>query len=114
MQLEQPINNLDGKPSHIEANVCKACGQVIDGRIMTLRSVIGTALITMTEKDRHLEPQKKFELGRLAVYVQMAGDEIDLKAEQIATIKERVGLVFPPLTVYQVWQMVDPPPTEEE
>lgn len=69
----------------------------------TLRMAIVNAVLSPVERESGIEKAKKYDLA-MRVYKE---DEVDLKAEEITLIKERVGEVFPPLIVGQVFNLLE-------
>ena len=77
-------------------------GNVVDA---TLKIAIVNALLSPVEKEIGTEKVKKL---KLAIRVYEATDEIDLTAEEIVLIKERVNSSYPlPLVVGRVFEMLE-------
>lgn len=74
---------------------------------MTLSDVSVAALETVLDEDRSASGAVKFERDELARKVYKA-TAVVLTAEQIATIKERIGKVCPTIIVGAAWRMLDP------
>lgn len=64
---------------------------------------VRSALLSNSEKDNTDQKIKKYKLAMDCV-----ADEVDLRAEDIALIKECVGKQFPPLVVGRVFDAIDP------
>lgn len=94
IDLTQPVLNELGEP-------------VPDGPFKTLRSMCATALFTPIKGDDALPVEKRAELGFLGLQIQSL-DEIELTAEQVTTLKARIGAVAPNLVVYRAFHMLDP------
>ena len=70
--------------------------QIYDGEEpVTFRKVFATALNTISEQDRP-PAEEMAEIYKLSVQLYQ-GDEIDLKLEDAALIKKKVGLAYNPL-----------------
>jgi hypothetical protein len=69
----------------------------------TLAWVASEALLRATDEK---DGQKKYKLYALALKVG-AGGEVDLKAEDIALIKARIGEQFAPLVVGRAFDLLD-------
>lgn len=78
-----------------------------EGPFMTLRTICTAALFAQIRGDENLSPEKKGEMGFLGLQIQHS-DTLDLRAEQIATLKERVGKIAPNLVVYRAFSLLDP------
>ncbi len=76
--------------------------------VATLKSVCIEALLAASQQDT---PLQKFENFRMATRFQDS-DEIELSAEEVTKLKQRIGQVFPPLYVGNAWMLLDPPAKE--
>ncbi len=74
---------------------------------LTLAGVAIGALCNLTEKDRAMTGEKKFELYVLAVIIKQGG-EIDLKAKDIMLLKDRIGQINTPLIVGRAYELLEP------
>lgn len=90
INFKAPITDLDGKQ--------------VDGA--TLGSVCTAALLAPNQQDSAETKGKLFDLA-LAIHGKEAAD---LKVEDVAMLKERVGKCYPPLVVGRTWQLLDPQP----
>lgn len=72
----------------------------------TLRRGIINALEVALETDRNEQPIKRYERGKLADKV-YDNDEVELSAEEITLIKERVGKVFNAYIVKVIWDLLE-------
>lgn len=87
-----------------------------DAPDLTLRAVIGQSCANSLPNDEQMTGAKKAEIGALAVAMYATDpvtndfvDSVDLKAEQVTLIKERVAKGWPPLIVARAWELLDPP-----
>ena len=81
---------------------------IIDGtkkQPISLRDACINALNTMTDKDRSMDGKEKFELFELSL--KLKKDEVELKAEEIAKIKKRVGMIYTPIVVGRVDELLE-------
>jgi hypothetical protein len=77
------------------------------GPPLTLSEVAVTALVTMTADDQRMPGIEKFKLDVLARKV-YNNKSAELSAEEIATIKDRIGKVCSPPIVGAAWRLLDP------
>ncbi len=77
---------------------------VIDGKAVdaTLKMAIVNAVLSPVEKESGVDKVKKYELAK-KVY---ASDEVDLDENEIKLIKGRVGEVYQPIVVGQVYELL--------
>ena len=75
-------------------------GNAIDA---TLKLAIVNAVLSPVQNENGVEKVKKFDLAQ-RIY---KNDEVNLTAEEISLIKERVGESFPPIVVGQVWKILE-------
>lgn len=97
IDMTTQILDLDGEP----------IPQSKDGPITTLRSVVEGALLAPMRGDENLAGAKKAELFLLVMRVHTE-DECEMKAEEIVTIKDRVGKLYGPLVVGRAYAILDP------
>lgn len=70
----------------------------------TLGLIAYAALITLSD---NVDRAERLKRGRLALRIEAADGTIELKAEEIALIKECIGKIFPPLVVVQTEDMLE-------
>jgi len=70
---------------------------------MTLGSALINALLVPVQNEKGEEKVKKYELG-VRIY---QNDEIDLTAEEAALVKKRIGDVYGPIVVGQVFRLIE-------
>ena len=68
----------------------------------TLRMAIVNALLSPVQKENGMEKAKKFDLA-LTIY---NNDEVELDEHAIVLIKERIGELYPPLIVGQIYNIL--------
>ena len=93
------IVNLDGEP--VEEN----------GVVLTLGSLsINALLATLADLRGQTEQLPGTEKVRQATLAQKIHTEgsVDLSAEDITMLKDRIGRAYSPLAVMQAWQLLDP------
>jgi len=82
--------------------------QITDGDIAaTLAMIAAGSLFAALPTDHSIEPARKAEMGALGIKL-FEGGEHDLKAEQIAMLKDRIGRAYAPLVVARAFQLLDP------
>ena len=74
---------------------------------LTLGAAAVTALETVVEADRGMKGARKYELDQLARKV-YKNAKATLSLEEVALIKERIGLVYSPVVVGAAWPLLDP------
>ena len=99
IDVTQVINELGGGPVLV--------GEEGKEEVLTLRLVCTRSLTAILRQDDSVKGEEKLRRGMLAerIYV---NDEVELKAEEVALVKELVGRLYGPLVVLRVWRMLDP------
>ena len=97
IKVNTPLKTLGGEV--MQDNDGK--GNVMDA---TLKTVIVNALLSPVERESGVEKMKKYEL---ATRIYKSEDEVELSAEEITLIKARVGELFAPLVVGQVYNALE-------
>lgn len=78
---------------------------LMDGNVeATVRDAIVNAVLAPTQGDNGVMKMKKDELARK---VYNAKEEVELTAEEVVIVKERVGEAFAPIIVGQVWRLLE-------
>lgn len=101
IDFTQVIKDLDGKPLPIN----------IEGRlpaVATLGQVAKDALVNVLQEDAQLSGAVKYDHWVLAGKIYPDKSDVVLTAEELATIKERIGKAFGPLVVGPCWKLLDP------
>lgn len=116
IDVTQPICDYDGKPLEDATHICQACGQNVEGVVLTLRLVCTSAAVFLATGPSGEPPLpgndsvKRFALG-MRIY---ENDKPDLTAEEISLLKERIAKQRPPLITARAWGLLDPPGQEPE
>ena len=95
LDVTRILKNLDDKPLKGD-----------DGKDLTLGKACVTALMAM-EPNKPVDGNEKFLRGELAMRIHRAKKYIDLKVEETAKIKKRIGVGFGPLLIVQVWEILE-------
>ena len=74
---------------------------------MTLGRVVAESLLVSGDADRNVSGEEKLRRFNLAQKV-AGGGEVSLPVEDLAYIKQRVGVVCTAWTVGQTWKLLDP------
>lgn len=98
IDMSQQLRGLDGKPVSI-----KDGGENVP---MKLSNVCVNALLTPLEEDKKQSGEDKFKNYQLSQKIYEKG-EVELEAQDIAKVKERVGKCFGPLVSGQAWDMLE-------
>lgn len=102
IDMSAVLTDLDGKPI-FEAD---AQGQPTT-KPLTLRIACRGALLSPLRGDDALTGEQKANFFALALLV--GQDAPELKIEQVATLKERIGKGYSPLIVGRCYELLDPP-----
>ena len=94
VKVDTPLKTLDGQV--MKDNVD---GQAVDA---TVKNAIVNAVLSPVEREKGVDKVKKYELAKRI----FESDEVDLNEDDIKTIKERVGEVFPPIIVGQIYELL--------
>ena|SRR5579863_1114841 len=95
------LHGIDGKPILDKDPLSGTPVQI------TLGDVAVNALYAQTPQDQNLSGVDKFKLAQLAVKIYKNKAAV-LTADQIATIKDRIGKVYGALVVGESWKLLDP------
>lgn len=99
----------------LTAQILDLKGEALDPP-MTLRDVCTMALLSTLRDDDKLNGPQKADLFALALRM-VDATEVDLKVEDVALLKDRIGRGYPPITVGRAYALLDPPaaaPAEKE
>jgi hypothetical protein len=94
VKIKQVLKNLDGTPRFHEGNE------------LTLRFVMIEAL-ALPLTNVQLSGLEKVRRATIATEIYKAENEIDLKIEDVAMIKDLIGIHFAPLIVKGAWEILD-------
>lgn len=72
---------------------------------LTLRSVCVGALMGITDSDKNMTGAEKNKRFLLALKLQ--DDTVELQAEDIVLLKERIGLMYNTLVTGRAWQLLE-------
>ncbi|QOR55296.1 MAG: hypothetical protein SHS37scaffold220_65 [Phage 67_12] len=89
--FDAPMLSLDGKP-------------YTDGA--TLKTVVFSAIQAQVPHDEKMTVDQKMKLYVLAGKVAKGG-VVEVTAEDLSLMKERVGLVYPPLTMGEAFRLLE-------
>ncbi len=68
--------------------------------------VITNALLTPLQGDDKMEGKKKAELFNIWFDKIKDQDEAELTSEEVVVVKERIGMMYPPLIVGQMYKLL--------
>jgi len=77
-------------------------------KTLTLGAVVCHALNTSFQEDEKLAGSVKYARGKLAYEIFSATGPMNLKAEDIKTIKDLIPKLYGPLIVYRTFPLLDP------
>ncbi len=83
----------------------------IDREGYTLRSVLVRAALFVDRGKNPTAPEKLASYG-LAKRIATSSSLIDLPAEDVSHLKERIGVMFTPLVMGRVWEILEAPLTK--
>ena len=78
--------------------------EVEDGSLKTL---LVNALFSNLKGDETLDGKKKYEMYTLSKKISEAEEEVELSAEEITLLKDRVGKAYVVLFMGQIWDMLE-------
>lgn len=99
INFASPITGLDDQPL------------TTDGQPLTLRAVSVNALLmdlATPQGPEQIDAEQKVKNALLAHDI-YKNDDVDLKAEDVASLKARIGKAYGPLVVMRAWELLDPP-----
>jgi len=94
--------NVDGVLKSMDG---KALQDVVNGeaRDALIKDVLVNAILSPVQNESGMDKVKKYELAK-RIYV---GGDINLTAEEIALIKDRVGESYAPIIVGQLYELLE-------
>jgi hypothetical protein len=95
VKVNVPLRTLDGQVMKDNDGQGKAINA-------TLKMAIINAVLSPVERESGIDKVKKYELAKMV----FANDEVDLNEDDIKLIKDRVGEMFPPIVVGQVYELL--------
>ena len=109
IDVTQQLTELDGEPMVTGRRLCPTCGQTV-GEIepMTVRLAATRALSLTFKGEENLPGDEKVAQFHLALKI-TDEDEPDLRVEDVALVKERVGKMYGQVIVGRMWAILDPP-----
>ena len=100
------LTTIGGKELTYAVAACASCGRPHEEGLRTMRNACVDALTSVMTHDQGETGTSKVERYQLALRIHNE-DMVNLTAEEIVIVKTRVGMVFGPLVVGQVWPMLD-------
>lgn len=76
------------------------------GKPLILKDVCINSLLAPVQDDTEKTKYEKYELF---VLLRDAGNEVDLRSEQVVLLKKCIGKFQPPLIMGQAFDMIEPP-----
>ena len=95
VNVNQVLKTLDGQTMKDNDGQ----GNAIDA---TVKMAIVNAVLSPVQKESGVEKVKKYELAKKV----FNADEVDLDEKEIALIKERIGELYAPVIVGQVYELL--------
>jgi len=96
LDVTKPLVNFAGQ----NLKDSDGAGEVVDA---TIRMAFVNALLAPVQKDTGMDKMKKGELAR-KIY---QNDAVELTVDEAKIIKDRIGEIYPPLVVLQLWGLLD-------
>jgi len=100
IDFTKPITDLAGKPMQEKPDTP-----------LTLATAAATALVSRledaTRQPEQMDGMTKVRLASLAEKIFTATDPVELKIEDVATIKERIGRAYGAIVVMRAWAMLE-------
>jgi len=107
IDVTQQLRSIEGEPLTTSETTCPQCGQATEANPVTVRQVATGALMAQRRGEEETSGEEKVRYYALAVKIHDE-DAPDLRAEDVALVKELVGKSYGPLVVGQVWALLDP------
>lgn len=104
IDFSQAITSLDGTPAKADP----ASDEVVTLGAVSINALLSPLSDPRTNQPESLAATEKVRYAKLAQDIFSATAPLDLKAEDIALLKERIGRGFAPLTVARAWDLLDP------
>lgn len=98
INFSELILNLDGETIPDEKGESTTLGKLAVGALLTVLPEHG--------QPEQISPVDKCRYGKLAQDI-YASQTVDLKVEDIALLKDRIGKAYPPLAVMRAWDLLD-------
>lgn len=95
VDLAKAVVNVDGKTPIVEE----------DGKSLTVKEVCINALLTPLKEDSEKEKWSDYEIFKKIR--DSKEKEINLTAENVVRLKEKIGKIYPPLIMGQLWEELD-------
>ena len=115
INFEQKILSYTGEPflTNQKLRQCPHCNESlgideVSGIPLTLKLACARSLATLLESEGAMNGDERGKLGLLAIRVFEADGEMNISAEEIVLLKERVGRLYPPVVVARVFEALDP------
>lgn len=102
VDFSQPILEINGDPI-----IMPNASSPLDLRTVSIMALLEDIPLRPGQPET-VTAQQKFENALLASRLHDASEPIELKAEQIALLKDRIGRRFPALVVMRAWKILDP------
>ena len=103
VNVESKLSYLNGKPMI----AIRSDGKEKKETKMTLGFVATEALLAMLDVDKGNTGKVKYERYQLAGKIIKAASPVELKIEEIATIKERIGIMYGPEVVGACYDILE-------
>lgn len=89
-------------------------GEVMTLGLMAINVLLTTLIDERTGQPENVQPVEKVRYAKLAQDIFSAKGPLDLCAEDIALLKDRIGRAGAPLAVARAWAILDPAPDEND
>lgn len=110
IDFNQPITALDGTPAKADPS----SEELVTLGVVAINALLSPLNDPRTNQPENLAATEKVRHAKLAQDIFSAIAPLDLKAEDVALLKERIGRGFAPLTVARAWDLLDPPASKGE
>lgn len=88
-------------------------GEVMTLGLMAINVLLTTLIDERTGQPENVAPVEKVRHAKLAQDIFSAKAPLDLPAEDIALLKDRIGRAGAPLAVARAWAILDPAPEDD-
>jgi len=108
IDFQTALTELNGEPMMVSERMGDAAVKPYLLRDVAI-SVLVNQLVDQMGKPEQLSAEEKVRHAVLAQAIYQAASPIELKIEDVALLKKRIGRGAPPIVVMRAWDILDPP-----
>lgn len=111
IDFSRPLTALDGSPIKA-ASENEAGEEILTLRLLAINVLLTTMVDERTGHSEVIPASEKVRYAHLAQIIYSANGPVEIKVEDVALLKERIGRAATPLAVARAWEILDPPELE--